>query len=96
VGSHTIMDQEARTELVKFNSSLEPLFTVASVPIARYPVFNPYFPNIYFGLTGDGNILWGITTEYVFNVVNPEGKSSRKLSKSMTLKIYQRGSRKKG
>lgn len=81
IGSHTIMDQEARTELVRFNSNLEPLFTVASVPIARYPVFNPYFPLLYFDLTPEGNVLWGITTEYVFHIVNPEGKTIRKIVK---------------
>lgn len=95
VGSHTIMDQEARTELIKFNSSLEPLFTVASVPIARYPVFNPYFPNIYFGLTGDGNILWGITTEYVFNVVNPEGKIIKKIVKKYDPEKFTRDDQEK-
>ena len=82
VGSHTIMDQEARTELIRFNSNMEPLLTVTSVPIAKIPVFNPYFPFIYFGLTADGNVLWGITTEYVFNVVNPEGKTIKKIIKN--------------
>ncbi|MDH7513415.1 MAG: 6-bladed beta-propeller [Clostridiales bacterium] len=48
VGSHTIMDREARSVLVRFTSSLEPLYTIAPVPIARYPVINPYFPLLYF------------------------------------------------
>jgi hypothetical protein len=82
VGSHVIMDQEARTELVKFNSSLEPLFTIASVVMARYPVINPFPPNIYFDLTADSNILWGVTNEYVFKVVNREGKIIRKIVKN--------------
>jgi hypothetical protein len=82
IATQMVLGDEAKEELVWFDSDLKPLFTVASVPIARYPVFNPYFPNIYFGLTGDGNILWGITTEYVFNVVNPEGKIVRKIVKN--------------
>ena len=81
IATQMVLGDEAKEELVWFDSDLKPLFTVASVPIARYPVFNPYFPNIYFGLTGDANILWGITTEYVFNVVNPEGKIIKKIVK---------------
>lgn len=81
VGSHTVMDREPKTELVKFNASLEPLFTIASVPIARYPVFNPYFPLLYFEVTAAGDVLWGITTEYEFRIVNPDGKIIKKIVK---------------
>ncbi|MBC7349640.1 MAG: 6-bladed beta-propeller [Candidatus Aminicenantes bacterium] len=81
VGSHTIMDQEARTELVRFNANMEPVTTVASVPIARYPVFNPYFPRINFDLTPEGNVIWGLTTEYEFKVANRDGKVIRKIVK---------------
>lgn len=81
IGSHTIMDQEAKTELVRFNSNLEPMYTIAVVPIARMPVFNPYFPLLYFELTPKGNVIWGITTEYEFHVVNREGQTIRKIVK---------------
>jgi len=81
VGSHTIMDQEARTELVRFNANMEPVGTVASVPFPRYPVLNPYFPRLYFALTPEGNVIWGVTTEYEFHVVNREGKTLRKIIK---------------
>ncbi len=81
VGSHTIMDMEARSALLRFNSNLEPLFTIASVPIARYPVFNPYFPLIHFEVTPEGNVLWGITTEYEFRIVNPDGRFIKRIIK---------------
>jgi len=35
VGSHTIMDKVPKTELLKFNAEMEPLFTIASMPIAK-------------------------------------------------------------
>jgi hypothetical protein len=81
VGSHTVMDREPKTELVRFNANLEPIFTIASVPIARYPVFNPYFPLLYFEVTAEGNVLWGITTEYEFRIVDPDGKIIKKILK---------------
>lgn len=80
-GSHTVMDQDFRTELARFNPELEPLHTIASVPIARNQVFNPYFPRINFDLTPEGNVVWGITTEYEFKVVDGEGKTVRRIIK---------------
>ncbi|NPV83142.1 MAG: 6-bladed beta-propeller [Candidatus Aminicenantes bacterium] len=81
VGSHTVMDQEPRTELVRFNAELEPLHTIAGIPIARNEVFNPYFPRLNFDLTPEGDVVWGITTEYEFKVVNREGKTVRRIIK---------------
>lgn len=81
VGSHTVMDQDFRTELARFNPELEPLHTIASVPIAQNQVFNPYFTRINFDLTRDGNVVWGITTEYEFKVVDREGKTVRRIIK---------------
>jgi hypothetical protein len=81
IGSHTIMDQQARSDLIKFSPLLEPTFTIASVPIARYPVFNPYFPLVFYDVTKEDNIVWGITTEYEFRVVNPEGQLLKRILK---------------
>lgn len=93
VGSHTVMDQEPRTELVRFNAGLEPLHTIASVPVARNQVFNPYFPRINFDLTPEGNVVWGITTEYEFKVVNEEGKTIRKIVKKHEPEILTQADR---
>jgi hypothetical protein len=81
IGSHTIIDREARTELIKFSPLLQPTFTIASIPISRPPVFNPYFPLIFFEVTPEDNIVWGITTEYELRVVSPEGKIIRRIIK---------------
>jgi len=82
VATQMIIADEAKEELIGFDSDLRPLFTVASVVMARYPVINPFTPDIYFGLTADGNVLWGVTNEYVFKVVNREGKIIRKIVKN--------------
>lgn len=95
IGSHTIMDQQARTELVRFDADLQPVHTVASVPIARFPVFNPYFPLLMFAVTPDGNIIWGITTEYEFKVVNREGKTVKKIVKKYDPEILTQEDREK-
>ncbi len=95
VGSFTVMDQEARTELVRFNPELEPIHTIASVPISRMPVFNPYFPLIYFDLTPDGNVIWGKTTEYEFHVVSREGRTIRKIVKKYEPEILTQADRDK-
>ncbi|HRT26378.1 MAG TPA: 6-bladed beta-propeller [Candidatus Saccharicenans sp.] len=82
IATQMVVGEEAREELVWFDSELKPLLTVASVQMAKYPVFNPFPPYIYFGLTADGNVLWGVTTDYTFNVVNSEGKTVRKIIKN--------------
>ena len=82
IATQMVVGEEAREELIWFDSELKPLLTVASVQMAKYPVFNPFLPYIYFGFTADGNVLWGKTTEYVFNVVNAEGKIVRKIVKN--------------
>ncbi|RFT17085.1 MAG: hypothetical protein OP8BY_1027 [Candidatus Saccharicenans subterraneus] len=93
VGSHTVMDQEPRTELVRFNAELAPLHIIASVPIARNQVFNPYFPRINFDLTPEGNVVWGITTEYEFRVVDREGKIVKKVVKKHEPEILTQADR---
>ncbi len=93
VGSHTVMDQEPRTELVRFNAELEPLHTIATVLIARDQAFNPYFPRIIFDLTPEGNVVWGITTEYEFRVVNREGKVVKKIVKKHEPEIFTQADR---
>lgn len=90
IATQMVVGEEAREELVWFDSELKPLLTVASVQMAKYPVFNPFLPYIYFGLTADGDVLWGKTTEYVFKVVNSEGKIIRKIVKNYDPEILTR------
>lgn len=94
-GSHTVMDQDFRTELARFNPELEPLHTIASIPIARNEVFNPYFPRLNFDLTPEGDVVWGITTEYEFKVVNREGKIIRKIIKKYDPEVLTQADRDK-
>jgi len=95
IATQMVVGDEAKEELVWFDSDLKPLLTVASVQTAKYPVFNPFPPNIYFGLTADGNVLWGVTTDYTFNVVNSEGKIVRKIVKNYDPEILTQEDRDK-
>jgi hypothetical protein len=82
IATQMVVGEEAREELIWFDFEMKPLLTVASVQMAKYPVLNGYPPYIYFGFTADGNVLWGLTTEYVFKVVNREGKIIREIIKN--------------
>lgn len=81
IGDHTIIDQEARSDLIKFSPLLKPTFTIGSFPIAKPPVFNPYFPLVFFDVTQEDKIVWGITTEYEFRVINPDGQLVKRILK---------------
>jgi len=81
VASFTLIGEEFKEELKKFNSELKPILTIASIPIAKPPVINPYFPRAYWCLTKKDNIIWGITTKYEFNILNPQGKLIKKIVK---------------
>jgi len=71
-------------ELKKFNSNLEPMFTI--VNIEREPPFpkrkRDAFPTlIYYIVLKDDSIVWGFNNKYLLMVVNKEGKATRKIIK---------------
>lgn len=75
------IEQEASYELIRLNQNLEQVQTIARIVTMKMPVINPYFPNLIYELTPDGNVLWGTTTEYEFKVVNREGKTVKRIVK---------------
>jgi len=81
IAAFTLMGEEFKEELKKFDSELKPILTIASIPVGKPPVFNPYFPRVYWCVDKEDNIIWGITTKYEFNIINPQGKLTKKIVK---------------
>jgi len=81
VANFNVMGAKTMSELKKFNSDLEPIFTIASIEVIRFPVINPYFPVFFWEVIKKDNIIWGISTEYELQVLNPDGKLIKKIVK---------------
>jgi len=81
IAAFTLMGEEFKEELKKFDSQLKPILTIASIPVGKPPVFNPYFPRVYWCVDKEDNIIWGITTKYEFNIINHQGKLIKKIVK---------------
>ncbi len=80
-GSHTIVGDEARTEIVKFAPDLKPLLPVASVLLCKFPEVDPFMPQICFDLLDGGRLVWGMTTEYDLRIIGSDGKSIMRITK---------------
>jgi hypothetical protein len=81
VASFMVVGEKAVSELKKFTPELDPIFNISSVEILRFPVFDPFFPQFYWQITGEDNIIWGFPVKYEIQVLNPEGKIIRKIIK---------------
>ena len=81
IAAFTLMGEEFKEELKKFDPKLKPILTITSIPIAKPPVINPYFPRAYWCVDKEDNIMWGITTKYEFSIINPQGKLIKKIVK---------------
>jgi len=67
VASYSIPGRSMKSELMKFNSELEPTRSIHSLVLFEMPVMNPFFPQLFWQVTKDDNIIWGISTEYESN-----------------------------
>ena len=81
VASFSIMDKEFLSKLVKFDAELKPITTLSSIPISKPPVFNVYFPQYFWDVTNENNVIWGITTKYEFQVIDLQGRLVKKIIK---------------
>jgi hypothetical protein len=90
VAGYMIPDQEVTYSLKKFDSQLKEIFTIFSKEILKYPYLNPFFPQCYWEVTKEDNIIWGFPDKYELDVLNPEGKLFKKIVKDHTpIKITQ-------
>ncbi len=81
VASYVVMDNVVTSHLKKFNADLDEVATIFSYELARYPVVNPYFPQCYWDISEDDNIIWGCADKYEIQFLNSEGRLFRKISK---------------
>ncbi|MDH5468632.1 MAG: 6-bladed beta-propeller [Candidatus Aminicenantes bacterium] len=72
-------------ELKKFDSNLNFLNTVASIPGPKAgEPFDPFIPLFYWKICENDNIIYGYQKNYEFLVFNPEGKLIKKIVKEHT------------
>jgi hypothetical protein len=69
-------------KVTKYDGDLKPLKTF---PIAEEPAalgsLNLFTPILYFHVTRDNRIIWAITSTYEFTVLDPDGRTVRKIVK---------------
>ena len=70
-----------RRELSKFDSRLEPVFTIHNLELFELPVMKAFFPEFFWQVTGDDGIIWGFSTRYELRVLDSEGRLLRKITK---------------
>jgi len=76
-----MVTDRAISELVEFTAGMKKVRTLFSIQIAKYPTFDPIGPQIRFIRTADGGLIWGVTTQYEFNVLDADGRAVRKIQK---------------
>lgn len=82
IGQVAIFGDKFVYEIKKFDPELNPIIEIATIEIARIPrVFNPVSPVISVRLMGNDHFAWGNSQKYEIFIVNPEGKTMRKIVK---------------
>jgi hypothetical protein len=93
LAGYLIFGKETKTYTAKFNSELNPLFTVSSLPVVSKPsdgssraVFD-FFEftlgtNMVWDITRNDDILWGHFTKYEIHVFSPEGTHIKSILKA--------------
>ena len=68
-------------ELTKFDSNLNPLFKIGTMPYHNQPNFNPFVPTYSYAVAKNDNIIYGYSNKYERQVFNPTGKIIKKIYK---------------
>lgn len=85
IGQVTVYGDRYAYEIKKFDRELNPIFEIATVELERISnVIKMVSPNINVRLMNDDHIAWGNSAEYEIFVVDPEGKTIRKIIKDYT------------
>lgn len=81
IASYMIADLKVTYVLKKFNPQLEEIFTIFSTEVLKYPYINPFFPQCYWEITTENNLIWGFADKYELHIINSEGKLIKKIIK---------------
>jgi len=68
-------------ELKKFDSDLNLLDTITTIPGPDPTAFNPFMPIFYYQLAENDNIVYGYSKDYELQIISPEGKVIKKIVK---------------
>lgn len=79
--SYTIMDNEVTYVLKKFDHQLKELLPIFSTVILKYPNFDPFFPQCYWDIIEEDNIIWGFADKYELFIIDSEGKTVKKITR---------------
>lgn len=79
--SYMIMDNEVTYVLKKFDHQLKELLPIFSTVILKYPNFDPFFPQCYWDINEEGNIIWGFADKYELFIIDSEGKTVKKITR---------------
>ncbi|MCP2520967.1 6-bladed beta-propeller [Candidatus Aminicenantes bacterium AC-335-K20] len=83
-------------KLIKFSTDLKPIIMIDKVISSHPGAINLFPPRIYFDLTKENNIIYGISDNYEIKVINPKGKLIKKIIKRCDLvKIGQKDKKEK-
>ncbi len=81
VADYSIPGTSFRRELSKFDSQLEAIYTIHNLELFEMPVMKAFFPEFFWQVTQDDNIVWGFSTRYELQVLDSEGRLMRKITK---------------
>jgi hypothetical protein len=79
--SYMIMDNEVTYVLKKFDHQLKELFPIFSTVILKYPNLDPFFPQCYWDIIEEDNIIWGFADKYEIFIIDAEGKTVKKITR---------------
>jgi len=79
--SYMIMDNKVTYVLKQFNPELKDFITLFSKVVLKYPNFNPFFPQCYWDIIDEDNLVWGFADKYELNIIDAVGKTVRKITK---------------
>ena len=82
IGQTMAFGEKFVNEIKKYDPELNPILEIASIEQERnLNVINMISPVINVRLTKNDHIVWGISSKYEIFIVNPEGKTIRKIIK---------------
>ncbi len=85
IGQVAIFRDKFVYEIKKFDPELNPIIEIATIEVSRNPrVLNLVNPVISVRLMNNDHIAWGNSQKYEIFIVNPEGKTIRKIIKDYT------------
>ncbi len=79
--SYMIMDNEVTYVLKKFDHQLKELLSIFSTVLLKYPNFDPFFPQCYWDIIEEDNIIWGFADKYELFIIDSEGKTVKKITR---------------